>query len=277
MKELALNHWETRDYGRRASGIVQSHDRDVRITVRQPKHAAEDSKIYVMANGWTAGKNSMRVPAIAAAQAGHTAVTFEYTNTRMRDALVSNVNDLVTVINKLPNNQRKSAIGLSMGGAVLTMALEHIGDEIDQATLVAPGMYLRADYYTPRIIGERLVAEAMEVRQLRGNVRDGLRLLGGSVANCVRRPQAIQAEFKELLSGNVHEELRRVKAQPNAPFVRFMYGLQDELLPAYAQIESITGLPFDETISYAGGHARLAYDPTLAYDILSRDSQALAA
>lgn len=277
MKELALDSWETREYGQRANGFVRSNDRRIKVTVRQPKIQADDSKIYVMANGWTAGKNSMRIPAIAAAEAGHTAVTFQYTNTRTRGALASNVADLVTVIDKLPQEQRKSAIGLSMGGAVLTMALEHIGNQIDQATLVAPGMYLRADYYTPRIIGERLVAETLEVRQLRGNIRSGLQLLGGSVANCVRRPQAIGAEFKELLSGNVHQELQRVKTRADAPFVRFMYGLQDELLPAYAQVDSIVGLPFDETIAYTGGHARLAYDPALTYDILSRDDQPLAA
>lgn len=274
---MTIGPWKAREYGERADGLVTATDRKIRVTLRRPGRQDDNDHYYVMANGWTAGKSSMRTPALAAVASGNTAVTFEYTNTSAKGALASNVEDLTRVIEALPRNSRHSAIGLSMGGAVLTMALESTGDRIDKATLVAPGRFLQTDYYTPRVIGERLIAETLEIKQLRGNLRSGLHLLGGGIVNCARRPQAIRAELRELLSGNVHEELRRVKQQSNAPFIRFMYGLQDELLPAYAQIESIQGLPFDEVVAYEGGHARLAYDQTLSHEILELDHPALAA
>lgn len=277
METMAIGPWKARTYGERADGIVRAGDRQVRVTLRRQVQAPEDEHYYIMANGWTAGKSSMRTPALAAVAMGNTAVTFEYTNTKAKEALASNVEDLTRVIEALPARSKHSAIGLSMGGAVLTMAMEAVGDQVDKATLVAPGRFLRSDYYTPRVIGERLLAESLEIKNLRGNLRSGLHLLGGGIVNCARRPQAIRAEFLELLSGNVHDELVRVKQQSDSPFVRFMYGLQDELLPAYAQVESISGLPFDDVVAYEGGHARLAYDPTLSYDILELDNPALAA
>jgi len=273
MAKLALHKWETRPYGERAEGKIG----DVDITVRRPAAYADDSKTYIMANGWTAGKNSMRRPAIEAARFGHTAVTFDYTNTKAKDALAHNVEDFMIVARSLPNDERKAAIGLSMGGAVVTKALAQMPSEFERATLVASGMYLHDHYYTHRVIAQRFVAEATEVRFLRNNVGSGLRLLGTGAINCARRPRAIPAELRELRSGNVHQELWHIKAQPESPFIRFMYGLHDQLIPAEAQVDSIQGLPFDEVTGYTGGHARLAYDPALASDILLRDNPALAA
>jgi pimeloyl-ACP methyl ester carboxylesterase len=277
MNRLTLSNWEKRPYGERASGVVRTADREIPIRVRRPDRYAADSKTYLMANGWTAGKNSMRIPAIEAAKFGHTAVTFKYTNTKSRDALRQNVQDVSDIIQALPRSERKAAIGLSMGGAVVTMALEHIGQDIDRATLVAPGKYLHARYYSPWLIARHLLAEAGEVRHARRDMRTSLHLLADGIANCASRPQAIPAELRELLDGNVHDELRRTKAQHDAPFVRFMYGLDDRLLPAEAQLDSIAGLPFDEIMPFTGGHARLAYDPTLAAEIFMMEDQALAA
>jgi pimeloyl-ACP methyl ester carboxylesterase len=256
--------------------VVRSADRQIDITVRRP-HGGDYERIDIMANGWTAGKNSMRVPAIEAVKRGHAAVTLEYTNTGTKGALEHNVEDVLTIIDALPSGDRKALMGLSMGGAVVTMALEQIGNEIDRADLVAPGKYLQKDYYTRRRIVAHMIAEIAELGELRGNVHSGLSLLSGGAANCIRRPQAIVAEIRELLDGNVHDHLWRVKAESDAPSIHFWYGSRDNLLPAYAQEESIIGLPFDSVTQYEGRHARLAYDPTLAQDILDAHGHSIAA
>jgi pimeloyl-ACP methyl ester carboxylesterase len=271
MKKLALDKWERRPYGEKTDGSVSVNGRSVNITVRRPLQETTDSLLYVMANGWTAGKNSMRVPAHEAAKHGHTAVTFRYTNTHAKGALEENVRDMSAVMDALPSYVRRGAIGLSMGGAVVTMAMDRLDHEIERATLVAPGKYLHPDYYSPRIILQHMLSEPAEALQFRGRWGDGLRLLGTGAINCLQRPQAVRAELRELLDGNVHQELIRVKQRPDAPFIRFMYGLNDRLLPAFAQLESVAGLPFDDIRPFEGEHARLAYDPTLANQIFSLD------
>lgn len=273
MSKLTLGEWEQRPYGERADGVVADGDHHVRIRIRRPSIPALGGALYVMANGWTAGQNSMRVPAIEAAKSGHTGVTFRYTNTGSREALRQNVRDLTTVIEAFPSEEQKRAVGLSMGGAVVTMALERVGTEIKRATLVAPGMYLDAHYYSPFVIARRMLAESAEIGNLHTNVRTRMHLLADGLVNCVQRPHAVTAEIRELLSGNVHEELRRIKSQPDAPYIRFMYGEKDRLIPMAAQIASIEGLPFDDVSSYKGGHVRLAYDPTLSQDIFQMDGQ----
>lgn len=276
MSGLRLNGWETASYGERSDGRVVSDHRIVDITVRRPSGGDFDL-VEIMANGWTAGKNSMRIPAIEAVKRGHAAVTLDYTNTGVSGALEHNVSDVVAVVRAMPSGMRKYLMGLSMGGAVDTMALEEIGNEIVRADLVAPGKYLRNDYYSTRRIAGHMLAEISEIAELRGNVKSGLSLLAGGAANCIRRPQAIVAEIRELMDGNVHDHLRRVKAEPDAPYIHFWYGQHDNLLPAYAQEQSIVGLPFDKVTRYIGRHARLAYDPTLAQEIFASDSQSLAA
>jgi hypothetical protein len=118
-----------------------------------------------------------------------------------------------------------------------------------------------------------MLAEMAEIVELRGNVRNGISLFSGGAANCIRRPQAIVAEICELLDGNVHDHLRRVKAESDAPYIHFWYGEHDNLLPSYAQEASVADLPFDNVTRYVGRHARLAYDPTLSQEIFASDSR----
>lgn len=271
MPKLKLDRWESRPYGERTTGVAISGEREVPIVVRRPPRSSVSGDMYVMANGWTAGKNSMRIPAIEATKFGHIAITFEYTNTSAARALPENVSDVATVIDAMPTNERRAALGLSMGGAVITMALLEAKQPIDHATLVAPGMYLKPHFYTAGLIAKSLLAETTEAGELRGNLLGGARLLAGGLLNILQRPQAVRAEFSELMQDNVHDELRQVKSQPDAPFMRLMYGLHDQLLPAYAQAESVEGLPFDHVLPYEGGHARLAYDPTLSGEIFTLD------
>ena len=214
----------------------------------------------------------MRTAAIVATKFGHTAVTMEYTNQGTEGALAQDVQDVVAVTKALPRNTRRAAIGFSMGGAILTMALARTG--VERATLVAPGKYLSPHYYSRLEIMRRFVAEIGEAADpgIIGNLRNALWLGATSLMNYARRPWAVHAELVELLRDPVWSALREAKARPNPPYVRFMYGLHDRLLPAEAQRASIADLPFDEVVGYRGEHGRLTYDPTLAADIFERDS-----
>lgn len=275
MNKLKLGKWEERPYGQRATGKVTAGSRDIKVTAR--RGTTTDGTTLLLANGWTGGKNSMRKPAIEAAKLGRHAITFEYSNTSSKNALQSNVHDVVDIAEALSNDERLALMGLSMGGAVMTLAMKDLGDKVSRAALVAPGKYLRSEYYSARIIAQHLGAEALETRHMYGHPATGIKLLAGSVINCARRPQAVIAEMRELLDGNVHEDLIEVKSKPNAPHVSFFYGDADVLLPAYAQEKSIVGLPFDFVESYVGGHERLVIDPTLAQHIFSLDNQSMAA
>lgn len=276
MSKLKLYVPERRPYGFRRKGVVvdEGGKRIIPVTVRLPHERAEQSgDVYVMANGWTTGKNSMRIPAIEAARLGHVAVTFDYTSTGTAAAMKEDAHDFVAVADALPQDLRRAGLGLSMGGAVLTEAMKQT--QMSRATLVSPGGYLLPHYYTPAEIARRFWAETKEAREpdVWRNPRTAIRLGLTSMATCARRPRAVRAELKELLGDTVHNALREVKAQPDAPYVRFMYGEHDELIPAYAQIASIEGLPFDHVTSYRGGHGRLAYDPTLSQQIFMMDQQ----
>ena len=277
MNTLHVKSWHNREYGWRATGTVQAKHADIDITVREPREWDESTGLtYVMANGWTAGKASMRLPAIVAAKTGHRAITINYTNTGTTQSLRSNVRDVVSVIDAVSGKSRVSAMGLSMGGAVVTMALKDVGEQLETATLVAPGKYIREDLISRHEIVKRFLAESLEVRDVGRNLKNALFLGAASTANCVQRPLAVVAELTELLQGTVHEDLIEAKSMDHSPYVRFMWGQNDLLLPPFAQDESTKHLPFDERLSYLGGHAMLAYDRSLAEAIFQRDAELLA-
>ena len=277
MKKLEVGNWHQRPYGERADGVATVGTHAVRVTVRRPSHHSEAGQHIVMANGWTTSKSSMRQAAVEAARHGHTSYTFDYTNTHRRHALDHNATDLTTVIEALPKASHLRLLGLSMGGAVATVALDRLGNTVEQADLVAPGRYLLPEYYSPREVIRHVVSHSTESIAHRGRLRDDVRLLRASLGNCAHRPFAVLGEFLELVDGNVHEELRRVKSQTDAPVVNFRYGLRDKLLPAHAQLASIEGLPFDAVISYDEGHDWLARSPALAHKIFDLQPQELVA
>jgi pimeloyl-ACP methyl ester carboxylesterase len=269
-----LDKWHKRPYGWRAEGFVETDNDKIKVTVRRPgKDVPESGKAYVLANGWTAGKNSMRIPAIQAARFGHRATTLEYSNTGTAAALRGNVRDVAAVIDAQPEDLKRAAMGLSMGGAVVTMAMLEARSRIEVATLVASGKYINAEHYSKLRILRRFIAEAGEIAQVGRNPVQAAYLGMTSAGNCARRPWAVGAELTELLEGTVHGELRTVKAMQDAPYVRFAFGLGDKLLPAFAQASSVEGLPFDEVLPYEGGHARLAYDPTLSAQFFEKDAR----
>jgi len=122
-----------------------------------------------------------------------------------------------------------------------------------------------------------MVSHSIESVRHHGRLADGVRLLGTGVLNCAERPKAVVGEAWALTHGTVHDALRRVKHEPDAPDVHFFYGSHDKLFPAFAQLVSIEGLPLDTVLPYEGGHNRLATDPTLAMGIFAADAPALVA
>lgn len=272
MGELHEGKWHKRPYGWRADGVVETADRNVHVTIRKTNEE-ESGETVVMANGWTAGKNSMRVPAIVATQFGHRAVTVEYTNTGTADALASNVEDVVSVTEAEPDEYQRALMGLSMGGAVVTMAMSRVS--VVRANIVNPGKYLLPRFYSVSRIGRQFLAEAGEIAQIGRNPLRAAAIGATSVGNCARRPGAVVAELRELLTGTVHDDFRQAKARPQPPFVRLVINSGDKLIPAYAQLASIeeAQLPYDHLMQRPGGHGRLAYDPSLAWEINALDAE----
>lgn len=270
MSELQLVKHEPTDYGMRHEGFVPVGRSKIDVTLRAPAKGDWSGITYVLVNGWTAGKNSMRPAALEAARAGHKAVTFDYTNKRIGSALLSNAANCAAVIDALPNT-RRAAIALSMGGPVLTAALMQARSKVGVATLVAPAHCITQEL-TPIEIGKHLLAEGRELAGLSRHPIHAAHLAAGVMRNCTERPLAVVGEFAELISGTLHANLESVKAVPDAPFMRLMYGTGDLLLPADAQAEGVSSSRFDEILPYDGGHVELARDTELARTIFALDA-----
>jgi hypothetical protein len=284
MNENELS-WAKRDYGYVAHGVIEAEDRNIDVTLRRPSLFVEESGFcIVMENGWTAGKNSMRVPAIEAAYAGHVAVTFEYTNVSGKDgALEENVDDVTAITKAFGNRYRMGLMGLSMGGAVATLAIESLLKDrdaegkkkttprIELANIVAPGKYILPHYINKRIITQRFLAETQEVTEMSANPLQAMRIGFTSMMNCLKRPFAVSAELRELTTGTVHDNLRFSKEHPEAPYIRLALPVNDKLLCYDAQKPSVEGLPFDEVIDIPGGHGGLAYRHDISRNIFDLD------
>lgn len=274
MAELHLGKKHRTDYGSRYSGVVESDRHETPITWREPPKNKQSGMAYVMATGWLGEKASMRLPAHEAVRAGHIAVTFGYTNRRIDDVLQRNAEDLTNVIDSLPAGLKKSAIALSMSGRVLVQALARTQSELTSATLVAAAGYIDGNDHSWKEIGEHFGATGIEaVGMFIKNPSQALYVGGTTVRNCARRGLAVAAEFGELIHGTEHDNLMALKAEPSAPHMRFMYGVNDRLLPAWAQVESVANLPFDEVESYQGGHLALVHDQALSRRIFELDGR----
>jgi pimeloyl-ACP methyl ester carboxylesterase len=277
MTKLEIGDWQQRPYGERAKGVATVGSHSVRFTVRRPRNGQTEGLHYVLPNGWTAGKNSMRLTALSAVTHGNTAYTFDYTNRSLHHALDRNVSDAATIVEALPEDARVGMVGLSMGGAVTTHVIDRLGNRVEHATLVASGKYLKPEFYAGKLILKHAASHSADALLHHGKLTDGVRLLGTGALNCAERYRAVLGEIWDLTHGNVHDELRRIKGQSDAPVMHFAYGSHDKLLPAYAQLQSIEGLPFDEVWEYQGGHNRLATDPGLAADVFALHATQLAA
>lgn len=272
--ELHLGKRRDTDYGKHYAGVVKTEDHDIPISWRE-SHTGADSA-YVFATGWLGAKASMRLPAHEAVRAGHAALTFDYTNKSHRQPIERNVNDLAATIDALPKELRRSAIGLSMGGAVLMKALERVNSRVTSATVVASAGFIDNDYSWWKV-AEHFGAVAPE--QVDIALKHPLKALyfgATTLGNCARRPLAVGAELKGLVHASVHDSVHAIKKARNAPHMRFLYGDGDRLLPAWAQEKAVLKLPFDQVEDYSGGHEELLRRPMLARRIFELDSQLLA-
>jgi pimeloyl-ACP methyl ester carboxylesterase len=275
MSELILDHdsERERDYGIYTSGVVEAEDRNIEIAWRKPSDTESDV-VYVMANGWTGAKASMRLPAHEAAKAGYNAVTFGYTNKGSDDALEENTKDMVAVINAMPENLRKRAIGISMGGRVGFRAMAEIGDQVESYTGVASAGFIDMDELSTLDIINHFAATSPELFRLaKKNPRSALYVGATTLHNCVTRGRAVAAEIGELVHGNEHDKVHEAKDLLPAPFLRFYYGNDDKLLPRWAQKAFITGLPIDHVVGYDGGHMAMVDTPVISQNIFKFDEE----
>ena len=271
--EMNLGPWQEKPYGQRADGFVESDGRRIPITVREPLGwSGEINGTEVEASGWTARGNSMRHSAIAATAFGNRAITFDYTNTSLAEALESNVADLVSVITAAAQeSSRISGTGLSMGGSVFVRALGHIGSMLETVNLVAPGQYVDSSHYSPWGIARHLLTEGQEFLDVgRSRPLDTFYLGLSGAKNCLRRRLGVIGEIRDLLGHTVHEEHRQAKARPNAPYLRIVKMIDDRLIPYPELSEVADELPFDDRVAARGHHARWAYDLALPSQIFRR-------
>ncbi len=275
--ELRLGKQHIADYGRHFKGVVRTDDREIPISFRQPLNmSARKPSVYVLATGIMSAKSSMRVLSHEIVRAGHTAIALDYTNTWLKHPLESNAADIAAVIDALDENLTRRAVGMSMGGAALTMALLNIESSVESATFVAPAKYITPKNGHVEFIPSLTSTVPEGLNLLAAKPGQALRLGLNTALTLARRPLAVRGEIRDLSDGTVHDILRAVKAAPNAPHLRLMYGLHDQLILPEGLEEAARLLPFDEVEAYDGGHFSLIHDPERARRILELDGQLAA-
>jgi hypothetical protein len=275
MSELHLGEKLPADYGNRYSGIVETEDRNIEITWREPPKPDRAKAIYVLVNGLTAAKSSMRVPAIEAVRDNNYSLTFNYTNKSVLHPIEKNVDDLVAVVDSLPSELGRRGIGLSMGGRVLTESVPKTLLPLESATMVASAGYIR-EHVSYKEALQHFVSTAPELADLLiKHPIQALHVGGTAVNNCIHRNKAVAAELVQLINGTVHHLIPHIKAHHDSPHMRFMYGDSDPLLPPEYQAKGVHGLPFDHVEMYSGGHLTFVSDPSLSRRIFELDEQVL--
>ncbi|MEP7204756.1 MAG: alpha/beta hydrolase [Candidatus Saccharibacteria bacterium] len=272
--ELQLGKRHIADYGTYYKGVVKTEDREIPISFRQPTDETNRlNSIYVLATGIMSPKSTMRLFSHEAVRYGHTAVALDYTNTWIKHPLESNAADIATVIDALPEDLTRRAVGWSMGGAALTMALLEVESTIESATFVSPAKYIISKNGHVEFIPSLTSTVPEGINLLLTKPDKAFRLGLSTALTLARRPLAVHGEIRDLSAGTVHDMLHAVKAAPNAPHLRLMYGRHDRLIHPKGLEEAAMLLPFDEVEAYDGGHFSLVHDPECAHRILELDRQ----
>jgi hypothetical protein len=275
MAELFLGKAHRRDYGTRYEGyVVRDDGEEVDITYRATKKRGGAKAVYGLVNGLTAGKATMRLPAVVGANKGYDTITFDYSNKRIKDALHSNAQDLAAVLASA-EHEKKRAIGLSEGGRVATKALTLI--KMEAATFVAPAGYILNNNLS--LAKGALVLSAVGPEMAKTGLRhpvSSAHLIASCLRNCFERPFGVAGEMNELKRGGEHDIVHAIKGGEEPPVLTFMYGERDKLLQAVRQAAGTVGLPLDAILSYPGGHCDLATDPNLSSTIYTNDETLLA-
>lgn len=274
MAELKLGKRIDRDYGARYEATVTRDDGGVvKGTYREPRRPDRATAAYVLATGLFGGKNSMRLPALVGAKVGHISLALEYSNQGFGHALDADARDIASGLEALPDELLKRVVALSKAGRTTTRALARTQAHVQAATVVVPAGYIKDNHMSWREGVERIAALGPEVAQLAlAHPLQAAWLGAGCVKNTLSRAGAVFGECHELRDGNEHNNLHIVKARPDAPFIRFVYGTGDMVLPAELQCSSIEGLPLDEIRPYRGGHIDLTTNPAIAATIYAADA-----
>ncbi len=270
------------DYGRRYNGTVKYEDetslggeRTVPITWREPPRADRSRAVYVLPTPLFVGKSAMRIPAMEVVKTGNIALTIDYTNKGLRDPLRHNARDVAATVEAIPNGHPRRAAGMSMGGKVLAEVLAR-GLGIESASFVASAGFMLQKPSLVQVI-QHFGSVAPEVATLTWRDPIGALHLGRScVHNCFDRNLAVAAELSALPHSTAHDAVRATASTPDRPLLRFIYGADDKLLPAWAQEEGIAGLPFDDIVKYPGGHLAFVHDPQLVQSIFEGDEYLLS-
>jgi hypothetical protein len=162
-----------------------------------------------------------------------------------------------------------------MGGRVVTEAISRVEVPFESTTLVASAGYIKEQVSyleaTMHFIATTPETTSLALR----HPIHALHVGTAAMSNCIRRYRAVAAELYELTNEPIHEEIYSIKENPHAPYIRFLYGDRDYLLPANLQRNGVQGLPIDQVASYRGGHLRLVDDPSLSRDIYQQDNELL--
>lgn len=276
MAEIKLGKARRRDYGTHYDGhVVRDDGKLVDITYRKTKHRAGAKALYAFANGLTAGKGTMRLPAVIGAEKGYDTVTFDYSNRSLKGALDSNAQDLAAILASVEHDKKRT-VGLSEGGRVATRALV-LHPKQEASTFVAPAGYIHNNHlsWLRGMLVISGVGPEMAAMSLR-HPRTSAHLLTSCLQNCLERPLGVVGEMNELRKGSEHHIIDALKHSPERPVLRFMYGENDGLLDAVRQAAGIVGLHLDDIKPYPGGHCDITTDPGIANYIYDHDELLIA-
>jgi hypothetical protein len=271
--ELVLGKRLDTDLGRKYKGHVAVGNHKIPITYREPAHDNATNVAYVNANGLTAGKRTMRTPAREAVRAGFKAVTLDYTNKWVTNALDANARDVASVMDALSaEGLRVRGLALSEGGRVTARALKLVQNPVEAATLVAPaGLILNNNLSWGQGI-RRLGAAGPEVAGIFfKHPLSALHLGVSCLHNCTSRPFGVVGEMHELRTGDEQQTVRDLKSAPSSTYLRVAYGLRDMLLQKDRQEAGIAVAPVDDVFPYDGRHCDVTTKPFIAQEIYRRD------
>ncbi len=274
--ELRLgNRTGVTEYGVCYDGQVMKDHGNISVTLTEPIVQNDQGAIYLLAPGAMSDPGFFKLAVAEVNKAGHTAVVPHFTNAGIHNPLDHNARDIAAVLDALPPEREKRAIGVSMGAAALVLALRRAESHVDITTLVAPADIIPNHValwpFQPAIYGLATIPESIAL-----TAKDPITALIMSGINTVyfaRRPFAVTAEILQRAQRTVRAAIIDGQAAPDATYLRLIYGDSDRLFPPKTLLKAVEDLPFDEVVKYHGGHFAFFHDPKLARQVIELDDQ----
>lgn len=283
MTSVHLKPWKEQSYGVSTSGYVEGSDRRIAVRVRSPHPDISDNGMpkLINFNGIAVGAESMRVPAEVAAGLGYAAITLDYSNTTDHiTPLECNARDGLTVMDAF-NADEYRLLGLSMGGAVATLAAAQSERPITNLDLVSPGGFIDKMVGVGRHTIDQALRRAM-IDEMAFTLRypqTAARMVISSLTSCSRRPMTTLAEAGQLFHETAYRHLVQLRHESPDTVVTLAHGSNDKLVPreellaSFRQHEAEEGISLvDVDVAYSGTHSTLVYRPELAQRVLLASS-----